>query len=77
MIGGLRAADFFVGRAKRSVPTIANSGAMVGTAQARLCPPYKFLLRYLAKRLADRQHGVPDQSRILYRGLTVFHRLAI
>jgi hypothetical protein len=32
----------FAGWAKRGVPTIADtaSGQMVGTAQARLCPPY-------------------------------------
>ena len=35
----------FVGWAKRSVPTNVSSevtNEMVGTAQARLCPPYEF-----------------------------------
>src|SRR5437667_10692901 len=35
------------------------------------------LIRNLAKGLADRQHGMPDQARILDRGLTMLHRLAV
>src|SRR5213079_3255442 len=35
------------------------------------------LIRNFAKGLADRQHGVADQARILDRSLPMFHRLAI
>jgi hypothetical protein len=34
-----------VGWAKRSVPTIPSRVLMVGTALARLCPPYFFTIR--------------------------------
>jgi hypothetical protein len=37
------AAKNFVGWAKHSVPTILSAARMVGTAQARLCPPYDIL----------------------------------
>src|SRR5690242_4868706 len=43
----------------------------------RIAPEWRCLLRYLAKILPNRQHGVTDQSRVLHGGLAVLHCLAI
>src|SRR6267142_997397 len=51
---------------------------MVGTALCTFAhPTISGSLRYLAKGLADRQHGVPDQVGILDRRLAMFDRFAV
>ena len=60
------------------MPTIHGVLVMVGTLRfATLRTSRVSLLRHFSERLADWQHSVPDQPRILHGGLTVLDRLAI